>query len=354
MDTLKLDYISAEGLLENVVPGEIRNLDFSNVAEIDFGGMRALIQAFNRGLKFCIVNASPAVELAMDNAGLTKYISVCNAPIEIDLSHFTKSGEGLNGVSYNGDDGATLLKLYNPFVPPSLVEQEKRIATRAFQLGIPTPLAGEIVSEGEQRGLLYERIVGKKSFARAISQEPDHLGMYAERFASMCRTLHQTPCDTVVFPDVVDYYENVIRSNGDFSDAEKDRMMTFLHDVPKAATCLHGDMHIGNVITTGKEDLWIDMSDFSYGNPLFDLGMFFLACHCNPDEMTMDLYHVDNATMRSFWDIFIRHYYEGESDASIAEKERSIAKFAALKMVYYANIGTMVPSMKYFIQSQLL
>ena len=46
-------------------------------------------------------------------------------------------------------------------------------------------------------------------------------------------------------------------------------MRQFVRSVPEAITCLHGDMHIGNVITDGMRDYWIDLGDFAYGNPLF-------------------------------------------------------------------------------------
>ena len=35
------------------------------------------------------------------------------------------------------------------------------------------------------------------------------------------------------------------------------RALAFLDQAPEADTCLHGDFHIGNIITDGKRTLWI-------------------------------------------------------------------------------------------------
>lgn len=42
-----------------------------------------------------------------------------------------------------------------------------------------------------------------------------------------------------------------------------------LDSLPSPKTCLHGDFHIGNIITNGEKDYWIDLGDFAYGAPDF-------------------------------------------------------------------------------------
>lgn len=332
---------------------DVVSLDFSEVEDINFGAMRALLRAFKDGYKFCIINANPIVLLRLENGGLTKYISACNAPIKIDMSHFVQSGDGYCGVSYFSDDEDSMLKLYNSFIADNVIEQEKRIATRAFQLGISTPLAGAIVTTGTQKGILYERIKGKRSFSRAIADEPEKLEFYARRFARMCKELHSTECDTVVFPSAVRNFERELEHNKAFTEDQTKKILDFLHSVPVRTTCLHGDMHIGNVITTGKEDLWIDMSDFSYGNPLFDFGMFYFVCHANNEKASRKIFHLSGASLLKIWNIFLREYYQVNNEAEIEKIEEKCRSFAALRLVHFACIGTLEDHMSEFIKSQL-
>lgn len=39
----------------------------------------------------------------------------------------------------------------------------------------------------------------------------------------------------------------------------KERALNFIDKSPDADTCLHGDLHIGNVITDGRRNFWIDL-----------------------------------------------------------------------------------------------
>lgn len=351
----KMQLLNADGarkMLEGLDIKEINSLDFSNVETINFAGMRALLFARQQGYKINIINANEQVATMFENAGVTHYISICRAPVKIDLTHFIQSGEGFSSITYNSEDGDSMLKLIKENFPDSLSEKEKMIATAALQVGVPTPLPGPIVTTGKQRGIIFERIVNKKSFSRAIADEPENYADYAIRFAKMCRQLHTTECNTAVFPNVADFYEDAISRATLFNDAEKKKMRDFLHSVPAATTCLHGDMHIGNVITTGKEDLWIDMSEFSYGNPNFDMAMFYIACTQDSEEFTMEYYHVNNEMMLKFWKIFACEYY-GIKESELETVSERLKPYAALRMVYFTTLGSIQPRNLAFIREFL-
>lgn len=332
MPEINLNSLNISSFVSGLNDVDVTYLDFRNVAGIDFGAMRSLLRAHAAGKKFCIVNVHPAVREKLEDAGITEFISVCGEPAEIDISAFTRSGEGYLGVSYDNADGDSMLKLENPAMPDECILREKIVATRAFQLGVPTPLAGPVVKAGGQIGVIYERIAGKRSFARAVSQEPEKIEYFASRFARLARSLHEKECDTGAFPGVVHKYEEGIEKNKFFSPGEKAKYLDFVHSIPVQTTCLHGDMHFGNAITTGEKDYWIDMSEFSYGNPVFDLGKFFFGCHISPEEMTMKLFHIGNAAMKRFWDLFIRSYYEGWSEEQIAKQEKLFSRLGSLQL----------------------
>lgn len=111
---------------------------------------------------------------------------------------------------------------------------------------------------------------------------------------------------------------------------------------------------MGNVITNGTENLFIDMSDFGWGSPWFDIGMLYIITKLSEEEMTQKYYHVDRKAMDAFWAVFVREYFGATTPEQIAEVEEKASAFAALKMVYFTTIGTIHPQTREFFDKYLL
>ena len=280
----------------------------------------------------------------------------------VNLGDYVESGGGFLSVSYNHKDGITMAKFYGEDV--GVPAQELLLARRVYLMGLPTPAAKRLVTDGQRYGAEFRRITPKESFARYISNRPDGYEDIAIRFAHMCRRLHTTDCNTAHFESVTDYYIKIIGQSA-FTEMEKEKMRLFVRSVPVRTTCLHGDLHIGNVITTGGPlstegqqlpvyDLWIDLGDFRWGNPLYDLGMFYLVTYTNSEEMTQNLYHISNAQMREVWRIFAAHYAGADTTEKLAAFEAQVRPFAALRMVLFTLKVGMIPDMVGFIRDNLL
>ena len=275
-------------------------------------------------------------------------------PTLIDLQDYEESGDGFTAISYNHKDGKSMIKLYNDFIPKHVPQGELQNAYNLVKMGIHTPLPKRYITDGKRFGAEFQRISPKRSFARALSQEPERVEYYAQRFAERCRQLHSIPCDTINFPSIVTKYHDIISNAKRFTDEEKKRLLEFLDSVPTATTCLHGDLHIGNIITNDTEDWWIDMADFSYGYPLFDLGMTYIAANCDPEELTQKLYHFSNELFAKFWYHFVRAYFGTDDPKAIADYETQVKKFAALRLVHLDEIEPLPQEMKVLIYDYLL
>ena len=272
---------------------------------------------------------------------------------EINLDAYTRTGEGYTAVSYTAKSGGTMIKLYNDFIPESIPVQEYRLARQVRKMGVQTPEAFRVVTCGGRTGLEFELIKQKKSFARTISDEPDRLREIARLFALEVKTLHSIPCKSAAFGYVGDSYCSVISASSHFSKEEKAKMLEFVRGVPKAVTCLHGDLHIGNIVLDGSGKVyWIDLADFGYGNPLFDLGTFYFNAVFLSEDLTRQLYHISKDQMLRVWEIFVREYF-GE-DASLQEVNSRVAPFAALVALYFGERDKMYPEMHEFIKNNLL
>lgn len=273
-------------------------------------------------------------------------------PERITLSDYEESGAGFNAKSYNHVNGKTMIKLYEPYIPYTDIERELHASLAISEIGLHIPQAYRLITDGERFGVEFERISPKRSFARAISQEPQNLEKYAVAFAHACKTLHETPCNTTVFNPADAYFKSAVMASKYFTESEKSKMLCFIDFIPNKLTCLHGDMHIGNLITNEKEIYWIDVADFRYGNPLYDIGMFYLVSNCNSEEMTQELYHISNAQMQEIWKIFVCEYFGVNAD--IQEINAQCAPIAALYMIVYGSKGTMRKEMMEYITKTLL
>ena len=274
-------------------------------------------------------------------------------PEWVDLADYQVSGDGYTAISYNHRDGKRMMKLYADYMPISVPEQELRMTWAIMDLGLHVPRAFRMVTDGKRVGVEFERISPKRSFSRAISEEPGKLASYTEWFARECLKLHAKRCNTEVFPSVKDHFRSVIEASRDFDDGEKARIKAFVDNAPDADTCLHGDMHVGNIITDGEQTWWIDLADFRYGHPYFDLGMLYFVCIANQDEaISQRIFHLSNAQMRQLWDAFVHTYFGG--GISSEEACRLIAPYGALYMIHFANREAMLPHWRSHIEKNLL
>jgi len=241
---------------------------------------------------------------------------------KIDLTRFLQVGEGANGLSYNSlDDPQVMVKMYNKGYDTSTIFTELDVARKVYELGIPTPRPGQLVTDGERIGIIFRRIDGKRSFARAISEEPDRYDEYTREFALLCKKLHTFECPQGMFPDARQDFMRMLKSSGTFSDKEKSKIEHFLlKGLPECHTALHGDMHVGNVLTTlpkgasfdtPHQVYYIDLGYFSYGCPLIDIGMMSMIGNYSDDVFLIPNMHYDVAMAKKVWESFADEYFFG-------------------------------------------
>lgn len=269
----------------------------------------------------------------------------------IDINDYELSGGGKLGESYiNRSNPDELLKLYSKDLEELGLSEYER-ACKVHDLGIPCPTPGEQVRTQDGRlGILYKRALGKKSYARALSEHPENLKQYAQEFAQMSRQLHQTVPPKGMFPNIKDQYKKEILLNPYMTDKEKEGINRFIDKLPDAPTAVHGDLHYGNIIfTPDGRKYFIDLSDFSTGTPLFDIGILFLQACWMPEEMEMELYHITTKTSRAFWEAFIPEYFG--PDAKKEEVEVMVSPYAALRILEVErHMGEPVPFVHPMIQ----
>ena len=255
-------------------------------------------------------------------------------PIKIDLNDYVRTGEGANGASYNHKtDPSIMMKLY--FRNFEAAKLELELAQKVYQMGIPTPEPGDLVTDGNQMGIRFRRIDGKKSYSRACGDNPEKAPEYGKEFAQLCKKLHATHVDTTQFESVKDRLYTMLANNPDFTPEQKQKLRDFIAAAPEADTAIHGDLQFGNAIFTEKDGVrtsyFIDLGDLCYGYPMFDIGMVYLCCCLNDESWTMEVNHMTNTMAARFWDAFALEYF-GE-DANMEEVMKQVKIYAGLKTI---------------------
>lgn len=253
---------------------------------------------------------------------------------KIELNDYVQTGEGGTALTYNHKNGKTLAKLFMQSYAADSAIREFHINEIVYQSGLPTPQPIRLITDGTRLGTEYELISPKRSFTRIISQEPDQLEPLSKRFALLARQIHEKPADTERLPNMNELVLSWTDRFEELPQELKKRIHRFIETLPAKPNCLHGDLHIGNIITDGQRDLWIDVGDFAYGVPQWDLGMLYYSTHFLSSERCDNIFHLDSATLKAHWDAFAPIYYNTDSQEALDAEVRKLQPFIAAKMTF--------------------
>jgi uncharacterized protein (TIGR02172 family) len=252
----------------------------------------------------------------------------------INLDDYIQTGEGGTALTYTHKDGLSLAKLYNPGFEADRAKAEFLTARAVFELGIPSPEPFRLITDGQRSGAEYELIKNKRSYTRIISQEPERLEEISLKFARMAKELHAKQADTTRLQSYKQRIANFYHEKDMVPEDYKQRVLQFLDTVPDTPRCLHGDLHIGNIITDGQRDLWIDLGEFAYGVPEWDLALLWTMCHNMPGDRVEHIFHITHETMMAHWDIFFPAYLGTSDPQAIHEATQHLLPYYAAKVPY--------------------
>ncbi|MBR5936509.1 MAG: TIGR02172 family protein [Bacteroidaceae bacterium] len=252
----------------------------------------------------------------------------------INLDEYIQTGEGGTALTYNHKDGKALAKLFMPGVAADTAEREFKVNRVVYDMCIPTPRPIRLITDGTRFGAEYELIPNKRSFTRIISQEPEQLEPLSVLFAKLAREIHAKEADTARLPSMKELVRKEIARFNGLPDDVREMSLRTLETLPDATTCLHGDLHIGNIITDGHRNLWIDVGDFSYGCPEWDLCMIFYISEHMSEQRADNIFHLTPDMLKKHWDIFAPAYYGTTDPAELGRKQQVLYRYFALKMLF--------------------
>ena len=93
--------------------------------------------------------------------------------------------------------------------------------------------------------------------------------------------------------------------------------------------------YIGNVIATDAGDyLFIDMADFCYGDPRFDIAMQYLVSHEISEKRAHESYHTNMKVLGEFWVSFVKYYTGDASEENLRKFDKDLTFFVCMRLLY--------------------
>lgn len=248
----------------------------------------------------------------------------------VNLDEWTLFGEGGVAKTYIGKDNPeVVLKLNNDNFPPEAAYGEFIQSRNVCSTGIACPQFYEFVTDGTRFGYTSQRIMGKKSFSRLLADNPSRIKELAEEFAAKTKELHSTPCDTSLFPSLLEVYKYYIDNADCFPEDVRAILSSIYEERDASATsCVHGDLQLGNLIQAGGQDYWIDFGSFGYGDPFADICTLTLIARYFPPRTVREIFHNGRRRIRRFNEYFLNAYFGGELTP---ETRQRIERFTILK-----------------------
>ena len=312
-------------------------LDFGACPYISSAGLRELLRAQKRmaasGGTILLTNVSREVQDVLDMTGFSKFIPSRRKVREISIEGLEFISAGVCGECYRLDQ-ETIVKLYNEGIEPHVAEKEKAFAKAAFVAGMPTAISYDVVSCGTRTGVVYE-MLDATLFSAVIRADLTNLDQHARTLAQITQTVHETPADPAVFPDIKDHLRSYIDQMDFFlSPNEIALLHRKLAAIPDADTCVHFDLHTSNIMIRGGEPVIIDMGDLSRGHYLFDVGL--LATIYGVPELAI----CEMATKIpaeagvELWERFLHHYFADKPAEEYQLFESNKYFLASLRLIY--------------------
>ena len=312
-------------------PHESMVFDAEKLLYVASSGLRTILKMAKTEKNFSVENVSPAVYSVFEMTGFSRIIKIRKALRKIDLEKCEKIGFGGNGAVYRVSEDEIVKVNYNPATYAAL-DLELAKAKEAFLLGIPTAISFDLVDCGEgKRGVVYETIKSR-TLGESIQSNPELMEELTERYVEQLNTLHAVHTDNPVFGNAKDNYRTQVENASKFLTEEEGKMLEQILDVlPEGDRLVHCDAHPKNIMIQNGDMLWIDMEGMATGHPIYDLISIAVVLNgMRTDEMSLGICGMDNQTVLTFKDCFIRKYFKTEDPEAV---QRYSSMIDALRLI---------------------
>ena len=330
------------------VQGEHPVLDIEELSYISSAGLRVLLGLSRKyaSRKLKLINASEEVYSIFHMTGFDQLFEVTKALREIDITGCKAIGEGFYGIVYRLDED-TIVKVYRSADSIPLIENEQKMAKKAFLSGIPTAISYDIVRVGEAYGSVFEMLKAE-SFNDLVIGHPEELDTIMEKYINLLKQVHDTQLNEGEVPsakqrhiDYVDLIESYV--GADLAG----QLKQYLSTIPESRNIVHGDFQMKNVLMSDGQPMLIDMETLSEGHPVFDLaGLYVTYEEFSEDEPnnSMQFLGISQAMSDTIWQQTLQRYFNTDDEKLLRHYEDGIRIVAAIRFLFILVAGKMTDS----------
>ncbi len=328
IDSSNADDIGAELVeTESSNPHDSVILDVGALEYISSAGLRVVLRIRKTNPDLKIINASPDVYDVFDMTGFTEMITVEKAMRRLSVDGCEVIGKGAKGTVYRYNED-TIIKVYKSRDILPDIQNECRLAKRAFVLGIPTAIPYDIVMVGDKYGSVFE-LLDSKSYSKLIVEDAENRDKYISEYASLLKKIHSTEVAPDDMPDIKIFVNDWLNTAEPYLPAEStEKLRKLIKETPDTLNMLHCDYHTNNVLLQNGETLLIDMDTLSHGHPIFELANIYITYigFGEKDPTVVERFlGMPYDTAKYIWKKFIAEYLETD-DAAVIEKVESKAR----------------------------
>ncbi len=324
-------------VLPEKYPGAAIEFDAAKLAYISSAGLRVLMKVRKKAGEAVVVrDVSPDVYEIFDTTGFTQLLDVHKRMRELSVDGCDIIGRGFFGTVYRLDS-ETIVKVYKGKDSILLIENEKKMAQKAFLAGIPTAISYDIVKVGEDYGSVFE-LLNAKSFHDMVQKGIQPMEETVRQYVSLLKLVHQTELKKEDFPSFRErYLEYLEVIRGQLSDSQYEGLKKLISAMPEAETAVHGDIQMKNVMMVENEPMLIDMDTIGRGNPVFELaGLYVTYQEFTEDDPgnSMAFLEMPGEMVDELWEKILEGYFGFGNDD---DRQRALLKIrlaAAVRFLY--------------------
>ena len=339
----KIDASNAAGLQKEMEKIRAENdgceleLDAGKLEYISSAGLRVLLQLTKSQDKpLAVTNVTPAVYDILEMTGFTELLRVKKAYRKLSVEGCEVIGRGYYGTIYRMDD-ETIVKVYKGKDSIPMIENEIRMARKAFLSGIPTAIAYDIVQVGEDYGSVFE-MLRASTYMEWLRNSPEDREMIVDSYARFMRQVNDTVLDDAALPSAKQRFLNCLETvSGVLPRDQCETLKQLIEAVPETMNAVHGDCHLKNIMRVGDEPMLIDMDTLSVGNAVFELAcVFFGTIPFEEDEPgnTMRFYGIPYDLAEYIWNRAMRVYFMDRDEDTLCDIKNRVMLLGWLYFLY--------------------
>ena len=296
-------------------------LDAGALEYISSAGLRVLLQITRTQEKpLAVINVTPAVYEILEMTGFTELLRVKKAYRKISVDGCEVIGRGYYGTIYRIDD-ETIVKVYKGKDSIPMIENEIRMARKAFLGGIPTAIAYDIVQVGEDYGSVFE-MLRATTYLEWIRNSPEDRELIVDSYARFLKQVNNTVLDDGTLPSAKQRFLDCLEAVSSVLPKDQyERLRQLIEAVPESMNAVHGDCHLKNIMRVGDEPMLIDMDTLSVGNAVFEIAcIFFGMIPFEEDEPgnTMMFYGIPFDMAEYIWNRTILTYFADQDENALS------------------------------------